>query len=330
MDHDARGIAAPSSRHDCPLRPFAAVFFALLCLAGLCLPWLARLSPSSPNTLTWLLDLAAHWQILYAPLWLALCLVCAAHARRWLLLAPLALLPFWSASESLPDNDGGVPALIVAAANVNVGNRDPAPLVAWLRAQPADVVAISELTPRYADALAHGLGDDYAYRLFSQEDSPFGIGLISRRPLREPRIHRSRDGIPFLSAIIDTAHGPVRIVAIHPMPPLDPHWHDERDALLRQLAKGAADSPTVVAGDLNATPWSTALIGAGRHSLLRATGLAPTWPNSGHGVSGIPIDHVLASRHWRRGASSRGPGIGSDHFPVRAELYWTDVRDRHD
>ncbi|MCX7042992.1 MAG: endonuclease/exonuclease/phosphatase family protein, partial [Gammaproteobacteria bacterium] len=158
-------------------------------------------------------------------------------------------------------------------------------------------------------------------------ESPFGIGLISRRPLHQPYTHRSGDGIPFLFASIDTAHGPVRIVAVHPMPPLDPHWQGERDALLRQLAKGALDVPMIVAGDLNATPWSTALSGAQRHGLLRATGVAPTWPRAGRGVPGIPIDHVLASRHWQRGASSRGPDIGSDHFPVRAELYWADSRD---
>lgn len=51
-----------------------------------------------------------------------------------------------------------------------------------------------------------------------------------------------------------------------------------------------------------------------------ATGLAPTWPTILKGASGIPIDHVLASRHWALVGSARGPGLGSDHLPVIARL----------
>ena len=78
--------------------------------------------------------------------------------------------------------------------------------------------------------------------------------------------------------------------------------------------------PTVVAGDLNATPWSPAFNELDDLGLRRATGLAPTWPSALHGISGIPIDHVPASRHWRLVASGRGPDPGSDHRPVIARL----------
>lgn len=82
----------------------------------------------------------------------------------------------------------------------------------------------------------------------------------------------------------------------------------------------------LLAGDLSATPWSSALIGTERAGLSRATGLSPTW-SSRH--IGIPIDHVLASRHWRRSAYTRGPDIGSDHLPVRVALQWADDDNRH-
>jgi endonuclease/exonuclease/phosphatase (EEP) superfamily protein YafD len=76
--------------------------------------------------------------------------------------------------------------------------------------------------------------------------------------------------------------------------------------------------PLIVAGDLNATPWSSAFAVAARHGLDRASGLAPTWPRR---HVGIPIDHVLADTHWRRGEAQRGPDIGSDHLPVRVALH---------
>lgn len=308
------------------LRRLSGLARWLLLPCGLCLalPLLNRLLPPSANTLAWLIDLAAHWQLLYAPLWLALCLLCALRSRRWLLLAPVALLPLWSASACLPHDDGIAPELIVVAANVHVGNRDSGPLVAWLRAQPADVVVISELTPEYAEALVRQLGDDYPHRALSPRSSPFGIGILSQRVLYGTRAFSDGDAQTII-ATVRAGQSTTRILAAHPMPPLAAEWHGKRDHLLT-IAGETADTPLIVAGDLNATPWSTALIGAGRHGLLRTTGFAPTWPLTGRGAIGIPIDHVLASGHWRRGQASRGPDIGSDHFPVRVALHWADDR----
>lgn len=312
------------AEHSSRIRRLAgrARWWLLPCGLGLVLPLLNRLLPPSANTFAWLIDLAAHWQLLYAPLWLMLCLLCAVRSRRWLLLAPFALLPLWSASARLPDSDGGAPALVVVAANVHVGNRDPAPLVAWLRAHPADVVVMSELAPEYAQALSHALGDDYRHRDLRPRPSPFGIGIVSRLPLRNAALIDDADGVQTLLADIDIGGRTARIVAAHPMPPLAPEWHGKRDALLSSIARQTGQQPLIVAGDLNATPWSTALIGTGRHGLLRTTGFAPTWPRSGQGAIGIPIDHVLASDHWRRGLTTRGPDIGSDHLPIRVALHW--------
>lgn len=294
----------------------------LPCGLGLAIPLLNRSVPPSANTFAWLIDLGTHWQLFYALLWLALCLLCALRSRRWLLLAPFALLPLWTASERLPYDDGIAPELIVVAANVHIGNRDPAPLIGWLRAQPADVVVISELTSEYANALAKQLNDDYPYRAMLPKTSPFGIGIVSRRMLYKTR-RIDYGNAQVLIAQVRAGKHTTRIIAAHPMPPLAPEWHGKRDALL-QLVGETADTPVILAGDLNATPWSTALIGAERHHLLRTTGFAPTWPSSGRGVIGMPIDHVLASRHWRRGQASRGPDIGSDHLPVRVALHWAD------
>lgn len=296
------------------------------CAFALLLPLLNRLQPASPGTLGWLLDLAAHWQWWYAALWLALCLCCALRGRRWLLLAPLAALPLFTAARMLPASSGEGPSLVVVAANVNLANRDPAPLAAWLRAQPADVVMLTELTPAYADGIAKALVDVYPHRAFAPDASAFGIGLLSRHPLARIERRDSVDGIPSLGADIALDGAAVRVVAVHPMPPMAPHWHEERDRLLRMLADGAAATPMVIAGDLNATPWSTALTGAARGGLFRATGSAPTWP--GRHI-GIPIDHVLASAHWRRGEIARGPDIGSDHVPIRATLQRSGHRAEH-
>lgn len=303
-----------------------APWLLLPCGVGLLLPLVGRALAPSTGTLAWAIDLAAHWQSLYAALWLMLCLIAATQAPHWLLLLPFSLLPLATASSALPEHAKGAPALVVVAANVHVGNRDPAPLVAWLKRQPADVVILSELSEPYAEALSIALGDDYAYRELHPKNSPFGIGMVSRRPLRNAVLTDDPDGVRSLAAEVTAGHRSVRIVAAHPMPPLAPEWHFKRDHLLSAIVEQTGDMPIVVAGDLNATPWSTALSGAERAGLRRTTGLAPTWPRSGRGVVGIPIDHILATSHWQRGRSGRGPDIGSDHYPVFASLHWAESR----
>ena len=302
-----------------------APWLLLPCGLGLLLPLVARVLPSS-GTLVWAIDLAAHWQWVYAALWLVLCLIAAAQAPHWLLLLPLSLLPLATASAALPKHAKGAPALVIVAANVYVGNRDPAPLVAWLKLQPADVLILSELSEPYAKALSLALGDDYPYRELHPKNSPFGIGMMSRLPLRNPVLTDDSDGVRRLTAEITAGDRSARIVAAHPMPPLAPEWHHKRDQLLSTIVQQTGNMPMVVAGDLNATPWSTALSGAERTGLRRTTSLAPTWPRSGRGIIGIPIDHILATSHWQRGPSGRGPDIGSDHYPVFASLHWKEDR----
>lgn len=304
-----------------------ARLLALGCVVALALPLLFRILPPGEaepwSTLLWLLDLAAHWQWLFALLLVVLCAVIglAAHRdRRWWALIPLAAAPLWTASPVLPDADAkDLPELTVVVANVQAGNRDPRPLLDWLATAPADIVVLLELSPAYADALADA-ASDYPYRELLPDDSPFGIGLLSRRPLAGFETHASADDIPFLLAMLDTPHGMARLIAVHPMPPLQPHWRHERDLLLEVAARDSGELPTLVVGDLNATPWSTALLSPRTRDLRRTTGLASTWHPFGGRMFGLPIDHVLASPHWGRVDASRGPGIGSDHLPVRVVL----------
>ncbi|TXH72538.1 MAG: hypothetical protein E6Q88_06145 [Lysobacteraceae bacterium] len=298
------------------------------CACAMLLPLLVRAFPQrASHGLIWTFDLAAHWQMIYALCWLLLCLLSAAgHHRRWTWLAPFALTPMLTASPRLPESTDTArpsahPALTIAAANVFVGNHDPTPLLAWLRATPVDMFVVSELSPAYADALTQATREDYPYRVLFPDASPFGIGLYSRIPLDAVRRIDTDGGVRTLIAEADVKGRTVRIAAAHPMPPATPHWHAERDAILQRLAREADDMPTIVAGDLNATAWSTALLNLRDPALLRTTHLIPTWPSRWRGVLGIPIDHVLASAHWRRAQTEIGPQIGSDHFPVRVSLH---------
>ncbi len=295
---------------------------APLCGLGLLLPALLSQVPAEiSGTTVWLLDLAAHWQWVFAPA-LAISAGLASFAdRRWALLLPLLGLPWLNASALLPAASGALPAFTIASANVHMDNQDVGALARWLGQEKPDVVVVLEVTSIYAQGLQ--LLDAYPHRHIAAQDNPFGIALLSRHPLTEVRTIQDADGIPHIDARLTWQGLKIRVLAVHPMPPISAAFAASRDRQLATWARSAGLQPTLLAGDLNATPWSRAFTGLDALGLRRATGLAPTWPAVAGGWSGIPIDHVLASRHWRRIDSWRGPDLGSDHAPVLARVALT-------
>ncbi|MBD9480073.1 endonuclease/exonuclease/phosphatase family protein [Pseudoxanthomonas sp. PXM02] len=273
------------------------------------------------GSLGWALDLFAHWQPLYVLAWLIACGIGALRDRRWLLCLPLLALPWFTASPKAPRSEGP-PDLVMAVANVNIRQRDPAALLAWLQHQPADIVVLTELSPDYADPLARRSYGGFAHRALHPLVSPPGLGILSDRPLHDVRLVEDRLGALRMEAGLDIDGHRVRFVAAHPKPPMATRKYRARDKLMRELAVSATNEPMIVAGDLNATPWSSALLGADMRALRRTTGGAPTYPSEGAGVFGIGIDHVLVSSGFAQTGAERGPDIGSDHLPVRVGLRW--------
>jgi endonuclease/exonuclease/phosphatase (EEP) superfamily protein YafD len=302
---------------------------AVAACVGLLLPLSAGVQPRLPAGLGWLLDLAVHWQWLWLGLLgAALALCAAARSWRWLVLALVGTAPWWAATASLePSADADAPGrtLTVASANVHLDNADAGRLLQWVRALQADVVVVLEVSPAMAGALAAAC--DYPHRKVLAAHDPFGMALLSRHPLRDVQVLRLRAGPPALQALVDAPSGPASVTALHTMPPIvGPHAVAERDAdITEALGRArAAGAPALVAGDFNATPWSSGLRAAQAQGFARALGLAPTWPAFGAGVFGIPIDHVLADSRWRVVQSGRGPDLGSDHLPVYARLRRVD------
>ena len=77
----------------------------------------------------------------------------------------------------------------------------------------------------------------------------------------------------------------------------------------------------LLAGDLNATPWSQAL------RPLTAAGfssLHPAWPPTWRAGSifALPIDHAFVTAPLRVQRRRTGPNLGSDHRPLELEVGW--------
>lgn len=76
-------------------------------------------------------------------------------------------------------------------------------------------------------------------------------------------------------------------------------------------------TPTIIAGDLNANPWSSGMQQLVAAELHRATSLQPTWPSA---LPVIPIDQIVTSEHWSLIEAGVGPDFGSDHRPAFARV----------
>ncbi len=294
----------------------------LVCGSGLLLPLCSRALAGADGRMVWLIDLAAHWQWLFLSIFVIATLIATAVGRRrWCFALLLVPLPWLTAAPSATRAPDAAIDLSIASANVHFTSIDVGPLAAWLAREKPDVVVVLEVSPAYAGGL-RSLAD-YRYQRVAASDDPFGIALLSRYPLAGDEVLRDEHDLARIEARVQLPAACVMVIATHPMPPVSPLFHRARNARLRAFAVEAAVSaqPTVIAGDLNATPWSPGFSGLADFGLRRASDLRPSWPSIGQGLIGIPIDHVLVSKHWSVVSSTRHAEIGSDHFPLVARLH---------
>jgi endonuclease/exonuclease/phosphatase (EEP) superfamily protein YafD len=209
--------------------------------------------------------------------------------------------------------------------NVYTDNKDKRAVLDYLRARSADFVVVMEVDALWERALTE-LGDIYPHRLMQARSDNFGIGLLAREPLAEGRFVDAGDiQVPTIVARVERAGRAFVIVATHPLPPTSALYAYQRSIQLQAVADivNTSSLPCIVAGDLNATPWSSAF-----RDLIARTGLRDS--ALGHGVQEswntasplirIPIDHFLVPENVTVTRSHVGPNVGSDHFPVEVDL----------
>lgn len=284
----------------------------------------------------WASDLAVHWQWVY----LTACLiggafVAALDRRRTWVGGPCALIGVFCFLQHAPALPGGTPqgpTLKVASANVSDRNPDMTRLVSWIEREDPDIVVLQEVTPNAAPQLRRLTR--YPHVLMRDPPEPFAVAVLSKHPFVDVQTVKWGQELPGLKvsyrANLFWHDRMIAVAAVHLASPDTPRSHREREGLLADTVGWAqrVDSPVLVVGDLNTTPWSRGLKTAASAGLKRATGLAPTWPVVTRFSTLIPIDHVLASTHWWVQDRNRGPDVGSDHRPVLVTLVMPSATDR--
>ncbi len=216
----------------------------------------------------------------------------------------------------------------IVVSNVLMDNRD---VERWMRVVPAedpDIIVAIETDTWWAERL-RVLGDDYPHRVEVPQDDTYGMVVYSRLPLEDVEVKRLvEDEVPSVWARVPLPDGScLRLVCVHPRPPRPDTFQDShlRDAELVLVARAAeeAERPVVVVGDLNDVAWSYTTDLFQRLSGLldprRGRGLYATF-HADHPLFRYPLDHVFHSADLGLVEMRVLDHVGSDHFPVLAEL----------
>lgn len=281
--------------------------------------------------------LAAHLTIATLLL-LPFALIRGATALRvaFVVLAVAAVVRFGADWWSPPAPAAEGPTIEVATFNLEIMSRDAPDAVAFLQPMAADVIALQELTPAFADAIAADpvLADHYPYQALYPSGDVLGLGLLSRRPLTDVAFESDPSR---LEALVDTPDGQVWVLNVHPLPARMPRGPlalpigfdpTVRNAALERITRDieaamAADAPVLMLGDINAAPTEPEFFRfvAGLRDAHAEVGVGPGWTYRPDlleplGIGLIRIDVVLTGPGLRPiKEATRCPPAG-DHCAV--------------
>ncbi len=286
----------------------------------------------------WLFDVFTHFNFHYL-LGLAPCFILTlvlGRGRVFPILFVVALLVnafilfpyFWPRSS--PSTTAPVlttAPLRVMSLNVLTDNQEYDRIVAYLRETNADVVFLSEIEPTLSAVFREELRDSYPHLYDESLEGTHGLAFISKQPfIRTETVALDERNHRFLTAELQWQGQSVKLYGAHPHPPLSPYWTRSRDEELRVI-RGYLEQetqPHLFMGDFNASPWSQPLRQLFSQTRLRHAalgyGIYPTWHYKTMLIA-APLDHILVSQEWRVASYVLGSAVGSDHFPVLAELH---------
>ncbi len=313
----------------------------LLCLAAalLLLLYLAPELQGRSNLLAMAAAFVPYGVLAWALALVLVLLGTRGHARAWVIPVALGLvghsvvlLPYLPTVRTAAD--GTPPELTVLTLNLRFGLADLTELEDVVARERPDVVVLTEVSRRVALASAEGSWRELlpyrAGRAGADFDAATGAGdprgtmVLSRLPLTELG-YTERTRFTNLAVRLETAEGPVFLVAAHPVNPATTVklWLRDGQAVASLAATHAAQ-PLIVAGDLNATAEHLTLrcllSRAGLANTSAGQGWQPTYPANRWYPPLIAIDHVLASRHFTVTGYRTVQVPGTDHLGVLVRL----------
>jgi endonuclease/exonuclease/phosphatase (EEP) superfamily protein YafD len=210
--------------------------------------------------------------------------------------------------------------------NVLMDNRRAGDFVSLVRDTDPDLILAVE-TDGWWDERLRVLEPDYPHTVKRPQGNFYGMHLFSRLVLESVKLRfLVEEDIPSIRATVRLRSGDrVEFFGLHPRPPEPQQDTEERDAELLMVGREvkACGRPAIVAGDLNDVAWSntTRLFQkvSGMLDPRRGRGMFNTF-HADYPMFRWPLDHVFHHSAFTLVRLQRLRSIGSDHFPVLAEL----------
>ncbi|WP_211304202.1 endonuclease/exonuclease/phosphatase family protein [Umezawaea tangerina] len=226
--------------------------------------------------------------------------------RRWaagmVVLLVAVVLVAAVAPRAFPDSrpNGVGTEVRVMSVNLLLGEADAVGVVAAVRSNQVDVLALQELTQEAVLALDRaGLREVLPNRLFQPEVEGYGSGIASRYGLTAKTL-TPPSGMRQVGALVDLPGSQdIEVLSVHSTPPVVPSgpeaWQRELAGLPNRDVNGP---PRVLAGDFNATLDHVGLRRLLANGYVDAgdevgAGLEPTWPSGRFWPPPVTLDHVL-------------------------------------
>ena len=200
----------------------------------------------------------------------------------------------------------------------------------YVRKTNPDLLCLSEVNKAWLEKLKEELPE---YKYSFDEGFSGGAAIFSKIPIEQTitwQLGVRRYGV---RGKFNFAGKDILLISAHPPAPYRRSlWklrNQEFDRLASELS--SMDTPAVLIGDLNTTPWSKyfkEMVNKGnlRDSEL-GNGIQPSWNGVLPIFPLVPIDHCLVSKNLFVVTRSVGPYVGSDHLPVCVKLQVAESKD---
>ncbi|MGR3571586.1 endonuclease/exonuclease/phosphatase family protein [Brevirhabdus sp.] len=238
--------------------------------------------------------------------------------------------PFVTKEITLIDPPDSSRLIRLMASNVLMENTRHDKIAALIESEDPDILLLMETDATWHEALREVLAR-YDTVLARPQDNYYGMIFATRLRVTEAEmLDLEDDDTPTLYAEMKAPDDTIfRFVGLHPRPPVPGEDTDERDELIRKSATFAHDSdvPVISMGDFNDVAWSPTAQKfreyGGYLDPRIGRGLISSF-DANHALLRFPIDQLYLTPRVGLVSFRRGPNVGSDHFPMFAEVWIHD------
>lgn len=253
----------------------------------------------------------------------------------WHLAVITRYTPLWRVQVKRPKRPQAGRTLRMVMSNVQMQNREFDRWREVVLAEDPELILAVETDQKWCDVLGE-LKDDFPHTVFQPQDNMYGMALVSKLELIDPKVEWIVDReYPSIHTKVRLPSGDqVSLHGVHPPPPepIRDKSSRERDAELVIVGRDwiDRDRSAIIAGDLNDVAWShTTRLYQRLSGMLDpriGRGFFNTW-DANSWWRRAPLDHVFHTDDFRLMEIKRLPHVGSDHFPMLVHLSYEPEED---